>query len=158
MQRVSVFVFLFVISCISHGQVQDVDKLEKQAKQASAQGRWHYALSYYQQAAQLAPDRLDFHFEMAKIYFNNNLFPETEQHLNHILSQNPNHLSALLHSGYLQMRLKNWPEAKLIFEKMIRLDAKHPSAHEALSNVLERLGDAAASAKAYEKHSALETK
>lgn len=85
------------------------------------EGKFDPAASYFRDAIRLDKDFLPAHNNLSSFYIVQNKFSKAFEEANFVLSRKPEDSDALRHAGESKFGLKNLPEARAYFEKLVHL-------------------------------------
>lgn len=85
-------------------------------------GNLQRAILYYKNTVKLAPYALDFRNKLASALAANQQFNEAENEFNHIMKENPKHVSALTNLGFIKLNKGDITSCETMYKKALSLD------------------------------------
>ena len=101
----------------------------------SAMGNWDQVLEHYRRILEITPNNSVVHYRIGVIYYNREDYITAEQHLEKVVNLYPFDLDGLLMLGWCKYRMKQFREARILFERALMHTPNNASALEGLSLV-----------------------
>ena len=98
----------------------------------SAMGNWDQVLEHYRRILEITPNNSVVHYRIGVIYYNREDYITAEQHLEKVVNLYPFDLDGLLMLGWCKYRMKQFREARILFERALMHTPNNASAMEGL--------------------------
>ncbi len=103
----------------------------------AAMGNWDQVINHYKKILTIDPNNTVAHYRLGVIYYNREDFTTSHQHLEKVVNLYPFDIEGLLMLAWCKYRMRQFREARVLFERALMHSPDNESALEGLGLVVQ---------------------